>query len=237
VTYIDKTGKVVPLFESTRAARNTEVQESPVLLTNEDFSFLKALTLPRRFFDPYSVGFTQARRVKSKESNVLAPFVIKQKRVKDNNPIPLKIKSHECDPLVAAKLGLVPIQPTLFASGALRSLDIYTSAAYRLTAKGKSRDELMSVQLSRRLLRTQRTLMLPSHTNLTIVTNSYDVVHSWFLPSLGLKMDCVPGRSTHHTFYVDSLGFFYGQCAEICGRYHHHMPIRICMLPFEHFFV
>jgi cytochrome c oxidase subunit 2 len=50
-------------------------------------------------------------------------------------------------------------------------------------------------------------------------------------------MDCVPGRSTHHSFYVDTVGFFYGQCAEICGRYHHHMPIRLCMLPFEHFFV
>jgi cytochrome c oxidase subunit 2 len=80
-------------------------------------------------------------------------------------------------------------------------------------------------------------LVLPAHVNLTIVTNSYDVVHSWFLPGLGVKLDCVPGRSTHHTFYVDNVGFFYGQCAEICGRYHHHMPIRVCMLPYEHFFV
>jgi cytochrome c oxidase subunit 2 len=50
-------------------------------------------------------------------------------------------------------------------------------------------------------------------------------------------MDCVPGRSTHHTFYIDNIGFYYGQCAEICGRYHHHMPIRLCALPFEHFVV
>jgi len=50
-------------------------------------------------------------------------------------------------------------------------------------------------------------------------------------------MDCVPGRSTHHTFYVDNAGFYYGQCAEICGRYHHHMPIRVCALPFEHFLI
>jgi heme/copper-type cytochrome/quinol oxidase subunit 2 len=49
-------------------------------------------------------------------------------------------------------------------------------------------------------------------------------------------MDCVPGRSTHHSFYIDNVGFYYGQCAEICGRYHHHMPIRICALPFEQFF-
>ena len=48
-------------------------------------------------------------------------------------------------------------------------------------------------------------------------------------------MDCIPGRATHHTFYIDNVGFYYGQCAEICGRYHHHMPIRICALPFEQF--
>jgi cytochrome c oxidase subunit 2 len=63
------------------------------------------------------------------------------------------------------------------------------------------------------------------------------VVHSWFIPGLGIKVDCVPGRSTHHTFYVDNVGFYYGQCAEICGRYHHHMPIRLCALPFEQFLV
>ena len=108
---------------------------------------------------------------------------------------------------------------------------------YQMMKKNKVKSEVFNAQLSRRLLRTRKTLVLPAHVNLTLVTNSYDVVHSWFIPSLGLKMDCVPGRSTHHSFYVDNVGFFYGQCAEICGRYHHHMPIRLCMLPYEHFFV
>ena len=62
-------------------------------------------------------------------------------------------------------------------------------------------------------------------------------MHSWFIPGLGLKFDCIPGRATHHTFYIDNVGFYYGQCAEICGRYHHHMPIKICALPFEHFII
>ncbi len=101
----------------------------------------------------------------------------------------------------------------------------------------RHRSELVPVGLARRLLRTKRTLVLPAHTNITVVTNSYDVVHSWFIPGLGIKMDCVPGRSTHHTFYIDNIGFYYGQCAEICGRYHHHMPIRLCALPFEQFLV
>ena len=101
----------------------------------------------------------------------------------------------------------------------------------------KHKNELVPVNLARRLLRVKRTLVLPAHVNITLISNSYDVVHSWFIPGLGLKIDCVPGRSTHHTFYIDNIGFYYGQCAEICGRYHHHMPIRLCALSFEHFLV
>lgn len=109
---------------------------------------------------------------------------------------------------------------------------------YQNTIKfNRHRGELVPVNLARRLLRTKRTLVLPAHVNITVVTNSYDVVHSWFIPGLGLKLDCVPGRSTHHSFYIDNVGFYYGQCAEICGRYHHHMPIRLCALPFEQFLV
>ncbi len=99
------------------------------------------------------------------------------------------------------------------------------------------RSDTIPTTLSKRLLRVRRTLVLPAHVNITVITNSYDVVHSWFIPGLGIKLDCVPGRSTHHTFYIDNVGFYYGQCAEICGRYHHHMPIRVCALPYEHFVV
>lgn len=110
-------------------------------------------------------------------------------------------------------------------------------AFYRAVRNNKKHGELLPVTLSRRLLRTKKTLVLPAHVNMTLVTNSYDVVHSWFIPGLGIKIDCVPGRSTHHSLYIDNVGFYYGQCAEICGRYHHHMPIRVCALPFEHFLV
>ena len=108
---------------------------------------------------------------------------------------------------------------------------------YKSIKYNKHRNELVPVNLARRLLRVKRTLVLPAHVNITLISNSYDVVHSWFIPGLGLKIDCVPGRSTHHTFYIDNIGFYYGQCAEICGRYHHHMPIRLCALSFEHFLV
>lgn len=138
--------------------------------------------------------------------------------------------------LPISKRGTNPLQlkstlitPLLDTSGS--SFNYQQSIVY-----ARQRSELVPVNLARRLLRTKRTLVLPAHVNITVITNSYDVVHSWFIPGLGLKMDCVPGRSTHHSFYIDNVGFYYGQCAEICGRYHHHMPIRICALPFEQFF-
>jgi cytochrome c oxidase subunit 2 len=60
-----------------------------------------------------------------------------------------------------------------------------------------------------------------------VITSSFDVIHSWFVPALGWKLDCIPGRSTHHFLTSDTTGFFVGQCAEICGRLHHHMPISV----------
>lgn len=86
-----------------------------------------------------------------------------------------------------------------------------------------------------RLLRVGKIIVLPSDIFINVITNSFDVVHSWFIPGLGFKMDCVPGRSTHHTLYIDLPGMYYGQCAEICGRLHHHMPIKVCALMYEHF--
>lgn len=106
---------------------------------------------------------------------------------------------------------------------------------YTAVKNSKSKSEAIPVTLARRLLRTKRTLILPAHINITLIASSYDVVHSWFVPGLGLKIDCVPGRSNHLTLYIDNVGFYYGQCAEICGRYHHHMPIRVCALNYEHF--
>lgn len=88
-----------------------------------------------------------------------------------------------------------------------------------------------------RLLRVNKILVLPTDVFVNVITNSFDVIHSWFIPGLGFKMDCIPGRSTHHTLFIDLPGLYYGQCAEICGRLHHHMPIKICALQLDHFFI
>jgi hypothetical protein len=135
------------------------------------------------------------------------------------------------------KISLYKAKPFLFNNSVIVDNFYDSTTQYKLIKKNKKRSEIIPVTLARRILRTKRTLVLPAHMNITVVTNSYDIVHSWFIPGLGIKLDCVPGRSTHHTFYIDSVGFYYGQCAEVCGRYHHHMPIRMCALPFEHFLV
>ena len=87
----------------------------------------------------------------------------------------------------------------------------------------------------KRLLWVHRQIILPALVSITVITNSYDVIHSWFVPGLGLKMDCVPGRSTHHTIHIEKLGYYYGQCAEVCGRRHHHMPIKILAVPYKYY--
>ena len=113
------------------------------------------------------------------------------------------------------------------------NLDVYRLVHRNMLAY----NSLLNNTFSKRLLKTRRILVLPAHFNISVITNSFDVVHSWYVPGLGIKLDCVPGRSTHHNIYIANYGFYYGQCAEICGRYHHHMPIRVCALPFEHFCV
>ncbi len=151
---------------------------------------------------------------------------------------PITFEATKGKPTSALVLRSTIGEPLNFKNNKNTEYDLHENFNYQnAVVYNRHRSELVPVNLARRLLRTKRTLVLPAHTNITLITNSYDVVHSWFIPGLGIKVDCVPGRSTHHTFYVDNVGFYYGQCAEICGRYHHHMPIRLCALPFEQFLV
>ena len=162
-------------------------------------------------------------------------LTMKQKRYKRRKNIPARVKYFKDANGKNTKKVRWSANPYLFNNEAIIQDFGNPTKQYNLMKKNKTRYSNTSVVLSKRMLRTRRTLVLPAHVNITAVTNSYDVIHSWFIPGLGLKMDCIPGRATHHSFYIDNVGFYYGQCAEVCGRYHHHMPIRICALPFEHF--
>nr|YP_010809153.1 cytochrome c oxidase subunit II [Anaka burmensis]UNZ99512.1 cytochrome c oxidase subunit 2 [Anaka burmensis] len=76
-----------------------------------------------------------------------------------------------------------------------------------------------------RLLDTDNHLVLPFNTNIRVLLTSFDVIHSWTVPSLGLKLDCTPGRINQGMILINRPGLYFGQCSEICGSNHSFMPI------------
>jgi len=84
---------------------------------------------------------------------------------------------------------------------------------------------------SYRLLEVDKPLYLPVDVPIRVIVSSDDVLHSWAVPSLGVKIDCVPGRLNVVEFRIARTGVFYGQCSEICGTQHGFMPICIVAVP------
>lgn len=82
-----------------------------------------------------------------------------------------------------------------------------------------------------RLLEVDRRLVVPVDTTVRILVTSSDVLHSFAVPSLGIKRDCVPGRINETWFRVSQPGIYYGQCSELCGLNHGFMPIAIHVVP------
>jgi len=78
-----------------------------------------------------------------------------------------------------------------------------------------------------RLLEPDNTLVLPINVNIRLLFTSLDVIHSWAVPSLGIKMDACPGRLNQLGTVLVREGVFYGQCSEICGFNHGFMPIKV----------
>lgn len=78
-----------------------------------------------------------------------------------------------------------------------------------------------------RLLETDNNLIIPRNTPIKTLISSADVIHSWTIPSLGVKIDAIPGRVNQLCFTVKKLGVLYGQCSEICGANHRFIPIII----------
>nr|QDH82173.1 cytochrome c oxidase subunit 2 [Broussonetia kaempferi]QDH82197.1 cytochrome c oxidase subunit 2 [Broussonetia papyrifera] len=85
-------------------------------------------------------------------------------------------------------------------------------------------DDLELGQL--RLLEVDNRVVVPAKTHLRIIVTSADVLHSWAVPSLGVKCDAVPGRLNQISILVQREGVYYGQCSEICGT-NHAFPIVV----------
>jgi len=78
-----------------------------------------------------------------------------------------------------------------------------------------------------RLLETNRRILFPVKTHLRLYVSAADVLHSWTVPSFGLKIDACPGRLNLVNLFIKRVGLFFGQCSEICGVNHGFMPIAV----------
>nr|YP_009526733.1 cytochrome c oxidase subunit II [Ornebius kanetataki]AXY63952.1 cytochrome c oxidase subunit 2 [Ornebius kanetataki] len=78
-----------------------------------------------------------------------------------------------------------------------------------------------------RLLEVDNRIVLPINTQTRILITAADVIHSWTIPALGIKIDATPGRLNQGSFFINRPGVYYGQCSEICGTNHSFMPIVI----------
>nr|AQP28068.1 cytochrome c oxidase subunit 2 [Macrotermes sp. B TB-2017] len=78
-----------------------------------------------------------------------------------------------------------------------------------------------------RLLDTDNRIVLPMNSPIRMIVTAADVLHSWTVPSLGVKTDATPGRLNQVSFSINRPGILYGQCSEICGANHSFMPITI----------
>jgi cytochrome c oxidase subunit 2 len=79
-------------------------------------------------------------------------------------------------------------------------------------------DDLELGQL--RLLEVDNRVVIPARTHLRMIITFADVLHSWAVPSLGVKCDVVPGRLNQTSIFIKREGVYYGQCSEICGTNH-----------------
>nr|ATN42021.1 cytochrome c oxidase subunit II [Macaca fascicularis] len=86
-----------------------------------------------------------------------------------------------------------------------------------------------------RLLEVDNRVVLPIEAPVRMMITSQDVLHSWTIPTLGLKTDAVPGRLNQTVFTATRPGVYYGQCSEICGANHSFMPIVAELIPLKIF--
>lgn len=82
-----------------------------------------------------------------------------------------------------------------------------------------------------RLLEVDNRVVLPINTHIRVLITAADVIHSWAVPSFGIKVDAVPGRLSQASLFIRRQGVYFGQCSEICGVNHGFMPIVIRTIP------
>jgi cytochrome c oxidase subunit 2 len=104
-------------------------------------------------------------------------------------------------------------------------------SSYMLTDEELNKNKNKYTKGCFRILETNKRVVLPASTHIRLLVSAVDVLHSWTIPSFGLKIDACPGRLNQSNLFLKRLGIFYGQCSEICGVNHGFMPIVIVSVP------
>jgi len=86
-----------------------------------------------------------------------------------------------------------------------------------------------------RLLEVDNWVIVPAGSRVRILVTREDVIHSWAIQRIGVKIDAIPGRLNQLNIFSLKIGAYFGQCSEICGSNHRFMPISILVLDFESF--
>ena len=83
------------------------------------------------------------------------------------------------------------------------------------------------------LLKVDHPLVVPVNKKIRIITTANDVIHAWYVPSLGVQQAAIPGFVRDTWFRAEKVGDFYGQCAQLCGKEHAYMPIHVKVVSAE----
>nr|ARH55116.1 cytochrome c oxidase subunit 2 [Orthocis pygmaeus] len=86
-----------------------------------------------------------------------------------------------------------------------------------------------------RLIDVDNRMIIPFKSNIRMLITAEDVIHSWTIPSMGVKIDATPGRLNQMSLNSNRTGLFYGQCSEICGTNHSFMPIVVEAISMKNF--
>nr|YP_010312076.1 cytochrome c oxidase subunit II [Creophilus maxillosus]ULF02562.1 cytochrome c oxidase subunit 2 [Creophilus maxillosus]UWM92601.1 cytochrome c oxidase subunit II [Creophilus maxillosus] len=86
-----------------------------------------------------------------------------------------------------------------------------------------------------RLLDVDNRMVIPYNSQIRMIVTAADVLHSWTIPSISVKIDATPGRLNQVSFFINRTGIFFGQCSEICGANHSFMPIVMESISTDYF--
>lgn len=96
-------------------------------------------------------------------------------------------------------------------------------------------DSYIAPSRTLRLLEVDNSTPIPLNCQTRLITSSNDVLHSWTIPAIGIKIDATPGRLNQISLFSNRTGRFFGQCSEICGTNHSFIPIVVDIIPVKYF--